>query len=826
MLTPRIFRPIPFMHRLLLIPCAVVGVAFAQEPPTPAIPGVPGAANPGAAEPAAPAAEMAGAPNPDAPVQEPMLFPNLNGDQLADLYRKFTGRRVTVSVAAASAEFRFVQPPPLTYGEAAQLIKRAALLEGFVFVPDANMAGHDVLVIASGGANPKGEGLEVIIDPADLPQDDRVVSYVMNLKHIKPEEIVRTFTTIVGQFGAYGSITPIPNAGAVVITEKTSLIRRLIELAEEIDIGGQVATRFIKVQYADVQELSDTLNEILNTQQQSQNTARAQRVQNNTPTSTPGVPGIPNAAANAAGGAAGGSGAAEEIPIQIVPDSRTNRIFAMGRPVDIVFIEGLVREFDTKTDDRNFLRRKLRFVAVADFLEIAEPALQRTFGATDSTSAGGGGGSGGRSTGANFGSNNRSTTNNRSSTSNSRNNNFGGSSIGGGGGGLSGAGSSLGDPTINSAPEARLVGRTLLVADNITNSLVVQGPPSAVEIVSNLIDQIDVKAEQVMISAVFGQLALGDDFDFGLDFLRTVDAASAARGNGVIGGQVRNSSGQLVDLVDPLTLLSPDVFPNTGGLSLYGLIGDHWNVYLNALQSDSRFEVLSRPTIYTANNRKGVISAGQRIAVPTNSFQGGVSNGISTNIEYQDVLLSLEVIPLVNSEDEVTLDIALLNDEVVGEQFIEGVGSVPTIGRREVLTSVTVPDGATIVLGGLINSSKRESVTGVPLLSDIPGLGRLFSRTTTEQDRQELMIFIQPRIVTGAASLYDAQADMDSRYDVAQDTRSFSNGPGVLPQRDGDAGGGGTSAPREYPVAVPVEETEESSARRLLGRPGSPWRRR
>ncbi|MCH7226541.1 secretin N-terminal domain-containing protein [Haloferula sp. A504] len=802
------------MSRFLFLCLLLSGIAVAQDPaPPPGLPGLPAANNPAAA--------AANAPDGNQPVQKPMIFPKINGDQLADLYREFTGRRVTVSVAAADAEFRFVQPPPLTYGEAAQLIKKAALLEGFVFVPDANMAGHDVLVIATGGANPKGEGLEVIIDPADLPQDDRVVSYVMNLKYIKPEEIVRTFTTVIGQFGAYGSITPIPNAGAVVITEKTSLIRRLIELVDEIDVSASVATRFIKVQYADVQELSDTLNEIFNSQQQAQSTARTQRVQNNP--NTPVIPGLPNPAANAAAAAAaagGASSAAEDVPIQIVPDTRTNRIFAMGRPVDIVFIEGLVREFDSKTDERNFLRRKLRFVAVADFLEIAEPALQRTFGSSDSTSAGGGG-SGGRSTGANFG-NNTSSSNRNSTSSNSSRNNFSGSSFGGSSGGSfggSGGGSSLGDPNINSAPEARLVGRTLLVADNITNSLVVQGPPSAVEVVNNLLDEIDVKAEQVMISAVFGQLALGEDFDFGMDFLRTIDENQAARGNGVLPGQLRTSPGA-GSLVDPLTLLNPAAFPSSAGLSLYGMIGDHWNVYLNALQSDSRFEVMSRPTIYTANNRKGLISAGQRIAVPTNSNQ--FNNSFTTNIEYQDVLLSLEVIPLVNSDDEVTLEIALINDEVIGEQLIENVGLVPTIGRREVLTTVTVPDGATIVLGGLITSTKRESVTGVPLLSDIPGLGKLFSRTSTEDDRQELMIFIQPRIVDGAASLYDAQADMDSRYDVSGSTREFSNGPGVLPERDSSSGSASSS--RSVPVAQPVEDDEESSARRLLGRPGSRWR--
>lgn len=810
------------MQRSLLCLLASATVALAQAPP--GIPPIP--ANPGDPAPPTPAVPVAPPANPAVPaapaapavanfvdpatiLNDDQIFPKMTGDELSDLYRKFTGRRVTVSVGASTAEFRFIQRAPMTYGDAAKLLKKAALLEGFVFVPDPSMDAHDILVNAPSQAGPGGEAIPTITDPADLPEDDQVVTYVMNLRYIKPDEVVRTFTTIVGQFGAYGSITPVANVGAVVITEKTSLIRRLIELQEEIDVPASVATRFIRVQYADVEALSETLNEILNTQQTSQRSAGVQRVGNNAAL-PPGLPA--GAAAAAASAAAGGSSAAEDVPIQIFPDSRTNRIFAMGRPVDIVFIEGLVAEFDTATDERNFLRRKLKFVAVADFLEIAEPALERAF-----PSSGGGASSsgGGRSTGANFGgstSSRNSSSTNRNTSSNGSN----GSSFGSSGGGGLGGGSSLGDPTVNSAPEARLVGRTLLVADNITNSLVVQGPPSAVEIITNLLDEIDVKADQVMISAVFGQLTLGDDFSLGVDFVQALNGDRFAG---------RGGSGDFpVVPLDGLTAFNPGSLAAEAGLSLYGRIGDDFNVIVNALQSDSRFKVLSRPTIFTSNNRKGTIQAGERIAVPTNSFQGGTANGISTNIEYQDVLLSLEVIPLVNSEDEVTLEIALLNDEVIGEQFIEGVGAVPTIGRREVLTTVTVPDGSTIVLGGLIVSRNRESVSGIPLLSDIPGLGKLFSTTTNEDERAELMVFIQPKIVRDSKTLYDAQTDMDSRFQVGPQANEFANGPGVLPTA-GDVEPVGNKGAAPAAETTPDEKRGSSSSRKKFGRPSSAWRR-
>lgn len=825
------------MHRFIFSVLVLLSsVALSQTSEGPIPPGVPvppgdddGLAprGPGAAarELPEPVAGVGREVDPNQVLREDQILPELTGDELADLYRRFTGRRVTVSVAASTAEFRFIQKAPMTYGEAAQLLKKAALLEGFVFVPDANMKGHDVLVVATGGANPKGEGLEVIIDPADLPRDDRVVSYVMSLQFIKPEEIVRTFTTVVGQFGPYGSITPINNAGAVVITEKTSLIRRLIELKDEIDVSASVATRFIKVQFADVQELAETLNEILNGQQGDQRSAGVQRVQNNQPPTPPNVPpGTPaaaaaQAAAQAAGGGGSSSSAAEEVPLQIIPETRTNRIFAMGRPVDIVFLEGLVAEFDTPTDQRNYLRRKLKYVAVADFLNIAEPALARTFSG-DAEETGGGG----RSTGANFGGNNRNTSgrNNQTSqfggnTQTGGRNNRGG--IGGGGGGGVGAGSTLSDPNVNSAPEARLVGRTLLVADNITNSLLVQGPPASVEVVSNLLDEIDVKADQVMISAVFGQLSLGDEFSLGIDYLQGLTADDRFAGRGGSGG-----FGNALPLDG--TPFDPGSLGSAPGLNLYGRIGDNFNVLVNALQADTSFKVISRPTIFTANNRRGTISAGQRIAIPTNSFQSGTTGGLSTNVDFQDVFLTLEVVPLVNSEEEVTMEISLVNEELGENRIIDDNLRVPDILSRQILTSVTVPDGSTIALGGLITSTLRDSVTGIPVLSEIPGLGRLFSTSTKVEDRQELMVFIQPRIITSADQLYDSQVDLDVRYDIADETRQLADGPNAVPERGqyvepGDKGRG------HYPVARPVEEPEdERSARRLLGRPGSSWKRR
>ena len=799
------------LSQLPLIPFLALS-AFAQDAEVPAIPGIivpPPAGQvppPAAAEPApAPAADLG-----DTLINESIEELKLSGQALADLYRLYTGRRVIVSSAASQAEFQFIQyasaQDPLTYRQAAELLRRAATIENFIFVPAVNLPNVDFLTLATSEVKPQRLGLDLYNEKTPLPEGDAVISYMMSLNFLKPEEAVRVFQQIVGQFGAYGSITT--SGSSVVITENTSLIRKLIELKAQIDKpSSQVATKFIDVKYADVTELAATLNELIGNQDTT-TTAGVQR----TPQINPAI----NPNNNVSIAIEGTSAAGQETPVQVIPDARTNRIFAMGRPVDLLFVEGLVREFDVESDQRNFLRRKLKFLAVADFLPIAGDALTRAFSGT-----GTGDGSQPQAQAQTGGGANRQSTRQQSNGSlfngggtQQGNSSFGGSSGFGGGGGSGSSsgsrGSSLSDPQVNSAPESLLIGRTLLVADNITNSIVVQGPPSGVEIIEKLLDQVDVKADQVMISTVFGQLTLGDSTTTGVDWLR----AFRGNENGGIGGS--NINGGTANNFDPSGLLSPftgtaaGTFPNQTGLSLYGKIGNSLSAYVNLLSSNSNFTVLSRPSIFTANNRKGTISSGRRIAVPTNSNQFGGTSGVSTNIEYRDVVLKLEVIPLVNSENEITLQIALVSDDVIGESdAIEGIGSVPIIGTRELLTTVTVPNNQTIVLGGLITTNDTESVTGIPILSDIPGLGRLFSTKTKGVERDELMIFIQPSIVNGGNSLDYVQADMDGRFNVSDPARKFADGSVLPPLQPVDEKGSSRGNTR-IPAAVPVDEKNQN----------------
>jgi len=688
---------------------------------------------------------------------------NWDDQDVADEYTKYTGKRVLLSSATQNLEIRFYQRGPLTNAQAADLLDKVLNMEGFAFVPSGV---NEVKLLPKGqgtGANAPEDTEIMIDDPNEIPNGDAYVSYFMKLNFIKPEEAVRTFTQSIHGLGPGAKIAPVPNASAVIITGKSSFIRKLINQKQYIDVAaGNVSTSWVPMQYADAEEVATSLNEIMNSQKQSKTTAGV-TTGGNSNRSTPPVPGRGSTAANTPTSSGSSSAAGEDIPVQIVANPRLNKIFIMGRPVDIVFVEGLARAFDAPPNRNNYVKRRLRFMIASDFLTVAADALESVGGSIGGGQQGGAGG--GRQT-AGRNNNNRNTGN----TGNNNNRNTGGQN----GGGNSGA-ESVQEFNVSDVPESIVIGKTLLVADNLANSILVKGPPESIRIVSELIDQLDGRPQQVMISTVFGEVTLGEDHDIGVSFGRTLRPGDRAAGSSTAGGPLVD----LGTLGDIAGLNAAATGATAGGLNIYGTIRK-LDIAVRALQANSDFKILSRPTVYTANNRKAIISSGRRIAVPTNTFTSGGTGTASqsTNIEYRDVLLRFEVVPLINSENEVTLRISLLNEDTQGTQNIDG-NLIPTIVTESLSTTVTVPNHATVALGGLVTETETNTKSGVPVLSRIPALGRLFRRDVKSVTRKELLIFIQPKIVNGDASQSDAQADMERRYKVAPSTRDFADG--VLP---------------------------------------------
>jgi type IV pilus assembly protein PilQ len=185
----------------------------------------------------------------------------------------------------------------------------------------------------------------------------------------------------------------------------------------------------------------------------------------------------------------------------------------------------------------------------------------------------------------------------------------------------------------------------------------------------------------------------------------------------------------------------------TIGVSLLG--GSHLiDLELSAAQNEGRSEVISSPRVITANQKQATIMQG--VEIP---YQESASSGATTT-QFKNAVLSLKVTPLITPDNRVILDLDVSDDSVGSLVQSATGGSVPSIDTRQIITQVLVNDGQTVVLGGILDTTKTKSANKVPFLGDIPVLGNLFKTTTDVNNKSELLIFITPKILREGSNLY------------------------------------------------------------------------
>jgi type IV pilus assembly protein PilQ len=297
--------------------------------------------------------------------------------------------------------------------------------------------------------------------------------------------------------------------------------------------------------------------------------------------------------------------------------------------------------------------------------------------------------------------------------------------------------------------------------DPRTNTMIVQDISAKIAEVRDLVSELDRPVRQVMIDSRI--VVADDDFSKEIGVRWGFAGSVGSRGNnagtagtqpGAEGSAQANRSG--VDVADAGIGLAERLGVNLGttrspfgriGLSILGT--DYIvDLELSALQAEGRGEVLSNPRVVTTNRKQATIEQG--VEIP---YQEASSSG-ATSISFKKAVLALDVTPQITPNDKVIMDLVVKKD-TVGENVPSGTvgGFIPSIDTREVETQVLVSDGETVVLGGIYERSQVQDVDKVPLLGDIPGLGQLFRRNFTQDDKAELLIFVTPKIVREALAL-------------------------------------------------------------------------
>lgn len=284
---------------------------------------------------------------------------------------------------------------------------------------------------------------------------------------------------------------------------------------------------------------------------------------------------------------------------------------------------------------------------------------------------------------------------------------------------------------------AKAAPATSVTSDKLQNALVIHATPSRYKELLKLLEQLDRMPGQVALQVVVAEVTLSDTVESGIEWLynSTANKPKALTGN---------------------------LSPATGNLTLNLIDGD-WNINLKMLESNSDLRVLSRPYLLVRDGESASINAGDQVPIINSTTSSTQTPGvIQTDVQYRNTGISLSVTPIINAEGLVSLQIS---QETSAAKASSNIGvTTPTITNRSISTSVLAGNGQTVVLGGLIIDDLSTADQKVPLLGDLPLLGRLFQQSGESAKRTELMVLITPRIIMDSSELTDFGKKLSELY--------------------------------------------------------------
>jgi general secretion pathway protein D len=310
---------------------------------------------------------------------------------------------------------------------------------------------------------------------------------------------------------------------------------------------------------------------------------------------------------------------------------------------------------------------------------------------------------------------------------------------------------------VSSSGEIVVLGQTKIIADERTNSLLIFASHEDMEMIKKIISKLDVVLAQVLIEAVIIEVTLNNGRDLGVSYLET---SSHGPGHYLNGHGAINTKGFLTD--SSFSALSNSAPSLAGGFNYLAHLGGDLDVTLQAVANDSRAKILQRPRIQVSHAEQATLFVGESRPYPTSSYYGGGSYGGYASIQQLQIGVTLEVKPLINTDGLVVMDIHQKIESANGTVNLPNVGEVPITSQKDAVSKVAVRDRDTIILGGLIETSKTKSASGVPLLMDIPMLGYLFRSTSDKEVRNELIVMIRPTVLpTPEVAALTARAEQD-----------------------------------------------------------------
>lgn len=570
-----------------------------------------------------------------------------------------------------------------------------------VFLSVLNVAGYSAL--------PSGSIVKIVpnMDAKTFASTDRertgeaFMVEVVPVHYVPAEQLVPVLRPLMPQWSNVSAYAP---SNMVILAGRASNISRLAEIIRQVDSSSGSDIDMVPLKYALAIDVANTLKDLIKTQP------------------TPG----------------GSSGYSQLV---VAADNRTNSIIITGNKTDRIRVRMLLTKMDKFGDNAlnnntqvvylHFLRAEdlvpiLAGVAQANFTgtvgttigTITMPALDSTDPRSNIAPTGSGSGSSGSggSTGSSFSTLSSSTPSPSASASATSN-------------------------TAKAATQTEGLNKpnVQIIAEPNTNSVILNGPGTVIKTLKAVIQQLDIRPAQILIEAMVVQVNEDDIKDLGIEW------GTDNQQTTTVGGILRPNVGE---------------FRNGFAIINTATSITDFQANVKALVTSGKAHVLSTPSVVVLDNRQAKIQVGQQIGVPSTAYPGtstaGTPGGPYTTFERVNVTLHLYVRPQITHGRGIQMQIDQGNNDIVDPN-----AENPVFNISSIVTAVHIQSGDIVVLGGLSKDTTSNADNRLPILGDIPGVGRLFQHNIHTLKKQVLMVFIKPRILKNEQ---DDLAATDSKY--------------------------------------------------------------
>ena len=620
------------------------------------------------------------------------------------------------------------------------------------------------------------DGIPLIMDPeAPLGESTRVVSLMIPFKNIAIDEAQKALE---GFKSNSGILLVFERTNSILVTDTEQIINRMREIAKAIDIASPVqeVVEYIQIKYANANEVKQVIDNIVQESMKEQEKNGKQPQNNAAQTSMFNRPaGLlgrgrlgqqnqPQAPVNQASLVMTVSDADRGMirgKVVTIADERSNKILIITNAQNMKFFKEVIAALDVETTPDTVVKvYRLKYAEAEDVSDMINDLI----GNSSSSKSSGKSNQNQASKTGTSGSVTRNTSTAAKKPANQRS----------------------GDVKAGELNKEN----TTVLADKRINGLVVMTQKELVPTIEQIIESMDIKLAQVLIETVIVEVTLGDGINTGVDWVRyNKDGAkgmSRRSGDGyALGGGGGGNAGTLAGLV--LSNAANYVANPTGGGINYFLKSDSLNLaaIISASKNDDRSKYIASPVVMTVDNKEATIEATES----RKFYSGSTSNGsygntsVSYNYSDKDLGIKIKVTPKINPNGTVMLEVEEEYSQLGAGQSVlvssnSGSGApskenVDTALQRKMSADILLENGQTVVLGGLTETKTTEKETGIPVLKNIPIVGKwLFGKVENSEDRKELLVFMTPYVLDDAEA---AQAEAIRRKKSLSDARPWDD---------------------------------------------------